>query len=347
MNNYTKSYFGNPSGHWTSQDWGSRSEYNFSELLSENEYHTKFIRLKGSSEDWVKIAKFENLEEIHLYAPTHEQISFISNIKCIKRLKIDCYRPKNIDFLSKLSNLEELSLEAVSGFEDLEPIKSLPKLRTLNLHMLRRVKNFTALESLSELKFLSIHGNFDFHQPVENLNFLEGLKKLEFLIFEYVRILEKERPAYPLIFSNKLKYVEFPRNLFSLEEFGFVAEVLKGVEGAEPSPVIKEIHFFHGNEAWSETVPWQVPDEKIDHIDMHRPLAQAIKTPSGGLLALGGLTDIGETSSKTGYMELLGRGSRGFNSRIKNAEKRCLLHIEKYEQAKTAARQLLADIKRV
>ena len=345
MSDYTNPDLKNPSGHWGSQPWGGISEYNLHQTLSKNEYNAKLVRIKGSTEDWIKLAQFEELEEIHLYAPTHEQISFISNLKGIKRLKIDSYRPQSIDFLSKLSSLEELSLEAVSGFEDLEPIKALPKLRALNLHMVRRVKNFKPLGSLSELKFLSIHGNFDFQQPIEKLEFLEGLEKLEFLIFNNIRILEKVRPAYPLIFLNKLKYVEFPRNMFSLEEFGYVAEILKGVEGAELNPVIKEIHFFHGNESWLEYVPWQTPDEKTDHIDMHRPLTPAIKTSSGALLALSGLTDIGEPSSKTGHIDLLGRGSRGFSSTTKNAEKRCLAHIKKFEQAKTIARQFLANNK--
>lgn len=347
MINYNKSDLENPSGHWKSQPWGSFSEYSLDKIVSENGNKTKLVRIKGSSENWQETLTLKNVEEIHLYLPTHQQISFISNLKGIKRLKIDSYRAKNIDFLSKLTDLEELSLEAVSGFEDLAPISVLSKLRALNLYILRRVKNFAALSSLQNLKFLRLGGNCDFPQPIENLEFFKSLKNLEYLIFDYARVLEKIHPAYAMGFLKNLKYMQIPRNTFSIEDFGYLAEALKGVEGADLKPVIKEIHFFHGNEAWTEYVPWQTPDEKVDYIDMHRPLSPAIKTPSEALLALGELTDIGEPSSKTGYLNLLGRGSRGFSSKIKNAEKRCLAHIEKFEQAKIAARQFLATIKEI
>lgn len=311
----------NPSSYWSFNAEGSHN-YKLHHVLARNEMSAKVVRLSEGWQDSEKISELKNLQEIHLYSPSHEQVELISTLKGIKRLSINSYRPKTIDFLSTMDGLEELSLNAVSGFDDLTPIVSLSNLKALNLDLLRRVKNFSPLSSLQNLKFLRIVGNFDFNQPINDLRFFEGLKNLEYLVLNDVRIMEKENAASPLAHLKSLLYLGLPINAFSVEEYAFIAEALKGVEGAEKEPVLKYIQFSHGNSMWGESVPWQVPDDKVDHIDMHRPLNPAVRTASGAVLALDGLTDIGLPSSKTGHMILLGRGSRGFQSSVKNAEKK-------------------------
>jgi len=334
----------NPSSHWSFSSDGDSNDFKLHKVLERKETDAKWVRLSKNEEEWRKIADFKSLEELHLYSPSDEQIELISTLKGIKRLSINSYRPRTIDFLSKMNGLEELSLNAVSGFDDLTPISSLSNLKALNLDLLRRVKNFSPLFSLKHLKFLRIIGNFDFNQPINDLHFVIGLQRLEYLVLNDVRIIEKENAASPLAYLKSLLYLGLPGNAFSVDEYAFIAEALKGVEGAEKEPVVKYIQFSHGNSMWGESVPWQVPDEKVDHIDMHRPLKPAVRTASGVVLALDGLTDIGLPSGKTGHMILLGRGSRSFQSTLKNAEKRCLAHIEKYHQAKLDARIRLKEM---
>lgn len=334
----------NPSSHWSFSSDGDSNDYKLHEVLERTETDTRLVRLSKNEEDWRKISDFKNLEELHLYSPSHEQVELVSNLKGIKRLSINGYRPKTIEFLAKMTDLEELSLDAVSGFDDISPIQKLPNLRALNLDLLRRVNDFGPLSKLNTLKFLRIVGNYDFNQPIQNFGFCKGLKNLEFLIIDDVRVLEKEHAASPFVHLKSLKYIGMPSNAFPVEEYAFIAEALSEVEGAEKAPVVKYIQFSHGNCMWGESVPWQVPDEKVGHIDMHRPLRPAVRTASGVVLALDALTDIGLPSSKTGHLLLLGRGSRGFQSTIKNAEKRCLAHIEKYNVARQSARKRLAQI---
>lgn len=341
--NYSYANQNNPSGCWTFETWDVVSEYKIQKLSGREDNDVKVIWLSGSSENWQEIERFKNLEEVHLFAGSQEQCNVISKLKGIKRLSLESCRLRNIDFFAEMNHLEELTLVAVSGFDDIEPLVHLKNLTALKLKMLRRVEDFTPLDSLIKLKFLFLGGNFDFQQPIFDLNFFRTLERLEYIIFDYVKILERDWPALPMANLKSLKYVDIPRNTFTIENFALIAEALKGVEGAKPDPVTKDIHFFHGNEAWLENVPWQTPDEKIDHINMHRPLSPGITTASSAILALEGCTDIGEPSSKEGYLNLLGRGSRGFKSTLKNANKRCLAHIEKYEEARKNARIILQE----
>lgn len=300
----------------------------------------KWVYLLGSTDEYKSLKDLKNLEEIHIQYPTHEQIEFISSLTQLKRLKVEDYRPKTIDFLKPLINLEELVLKAVSGFDDLMPIAHLKKLRALNLYMLRRVKDYSPLAALTNLQYLQLGSNFDFPQPVADLEFLRPLRKLEYLIFEYVRILEKEHSSQPLADLENLKFIKMLRNTFSVEDFAFVSEALKGVRGAQLAPVELRVNFSRGNMMWTEYYPWETSVEKIDHIDMAKPIKPAVN----GLADLSdftNLTDLGIPSGKTGMFNLLGRGSRSFETTVKNARKRCLKHIKKYEDAQKNARDYL------
>ena len=341
MTNYDYSNHDNSSNCWSIKPWDIVLEHKLHKVLERQDIETELVRFSRSSENWEQIKNFPHLEEIHVFDATEEQLNFISNLEGIKRLILESCRPKDISFLTKMQTLEELSFDAVSGFDDLSPLSHLTNLKALKLHILRRVKDFSSLSTLSELRFLFLGGNFEFPQPVSDLKFLTGNENLEYLIFDNLKVIEKEWPALPIASLKNLKYIELSRNTFSFENFALLEVALKGVAGADFQPVIKEIHFFHGNEGWLEAVPWQVPDTKIDHIDIHRSLSPGIRTASGAILALDGLTDIGEPSSKEGYLDLIGRGSRGFRSDIKNAEKRCLAHITKYEEAKKTAKIIL------
>lgn len=126
----------------------------------------KIATIGSADESWRNVFTFPALEELTLHEPSHEQLLAISELSILKRLRITHARPKAIDFISSLPDLEELVLEYVSGFSDLAPLRSLTKLRSLHLENLRRVHDFSGLSGISSLKYLSIDGTLDWKQPI-------------------------------------------------------------------------------------------------------------------------------------------------------------------------------------
>ena len=106
------------------------------------------VTFGSDDENWERIFTLPNLEELTLHEPTKEQLQSISKLTALKRLRITHSRPKDIDFISSLVNIEELVLEYVSGFSDLSPLQSLKKLRSLHMENLRRVKEFDGLSGI-------------------------------------------------------------------------------------------------------------------------------------------------------------------------------------------------------
>ena len=65
--------------------------------------------------NWELIGTFPNLEELTLHSPSHEQIAFVSSLWRLKRLRITHARPKSLEFIARLQNLEEVVLECTPG----------------------------------------------------------------------------------------------------------------------------------------------------------------------------------------------------------------------------------------
>ena len=102
-------------GHWNFVPNTQRYAYHMPEWTSGQ----KLISIATISSDdanWELISTFPNLEELTLHNPSQEQLEFVSKLWRIKRLRVTHARPRNIDFLARLQNLEEVILEYVSGF---------------------------------------------------------------------------------------------------------------------------------------------------------------------------------------------------------------------------------------
>ena len=123
---------------------------------------------------WRNVFTFPHLEELTLHSPSLEQLQAIAELSALKRLRITHARPKEITFISPLSHIEELVLEYVSGFSDLSPLCSLPKLKSLHIENLRRVTDFGGLSGLACLRYLRIDGTLDWKQPIADFEFLRG-----------------------------------------------------------------------------------------------------------------------------------------------------------------------------
>jgi hypothetical protein len=185
---------------------------------------------------WRNVFTFPNLEELTLHSPSHEQLQAIAELSGLKRLRITHARPKEITFISSLSQIEELVLEYVSGFSDLSPLRSLPKLKSLHLENLRRVTDFGGLSGLASLRYLRIDGTLDWKQPIADFEFLRGLPNLEVLSFGQI-INKTPYPALlPALALKKLKRLELTWNMLAAEEYALLEVGLHDVDGANWGP---------------------------------------------------------------------------------------------------------------
>lgn len=199
-------------------------------------------------ESWRRIFTFPALEELTLHEPSHEQLLALSELSILKRLRITHARPKEIDFISSLLNLEELVFEYVSGFSDLAPLRSLPKLKALHLENLRRVQSFSGLSGINSLRYLRIDGTLDWKQPIDDFEFLRGLPQLEVLSLGQI-INKSTYPAtLPILTLKKLKRLRLTWNMLPTQEYALLEAGLPGIEGANWGP--------YTCFAYSEGVEW-------------------------------------------------------------------------------------------
>ncbi|MCU0880295.1 MAG: hypothetical protein MUF06_21185 [Pirellulaceae bacterium] len=199
---------------------------------------------------WRNIFTFPNLEELTLHEPSPEQWVAIAELSHLKRLRLTHARPKNLDFLPALANLEELVLEYVSGFSDLAPLRSLARLRSLHLENLRRVHDFGGLAGIESLRYLSIQGTLDWKQPVDDFEFIRGLPNLEFLELWQFACKAPFPAALPLVGLKKLKRLKLTWNMLPTEEYALLEVGLPGVAGARWGPYTQ--FPYSGNEQWFE-----------------------------------------------------------------------------------------------
>ena len=217
--------------HWTVVPNGERFAYQFHDI-EEGDPNIEVATIGKTTPQWQKCLRLPRLAEVTLHEASVEQLEAICECTSIKRLRISHLRPMTIESLSKLVQLEELVLEYVSGFSDLSPLSRLPNLRSLHLENLRRVSDFHGLSGCSSLRYLSIFGTLDWNQPIDNFEFLRGLKKLEQLGFAFVT----SARAYPAFLPAKalksLKAIKLPSNYFATQEYALLSVILDGVTGA-------------------------------------------------------------------------------------------------------------------
>ncbi|WP_238568596.1 hypothetical protein, partial [Algibacter lectus] len=238
MKHHFADFLDREGNYWTTIPNRERHTYK-ADFEIENKNEVKILTISKTQEEkhWKQIFDCPNLEELTLNEPSHEQIQEIKTLTNLKRLRISFYRAKNIEFIEKLYNIEELVLEYVSGFSDLSPLRNLKKLKSLHCENLRRVSNFDGLSGIQSLKFLGIRGTLDWKQPIENFNFFKGLPNLEvFTVWEVIT--KKEYPAFlPLTKLNKLKKISIHYSYFSTEEYVLIQTALPNVNGTKWEPI--------------------------------------------------------------------------------------------------------------
>lgn len=303
-------------GHWSFVPNAQRYGYHMPEWTNGHK-QVSIATISGDDTNWELVSTFPNLEELTLHSPSREQLEFVSQLWRLKRLRITHARPKSLDFLSRLQNLEEVILEYVSGFDDLSPIGNLEKLRALHIENVRRVRDFSGVRNAPCLQYLCIGGTVDWAQPVECFEFLRDIAGLEYLRLMFISAPKIPEPLASLIQLKELSKIALGMNAFPLEVFAWIEAKIPHVEGAVRPAYVK----FGGEdrEIHSRDMRFRMHIEEFEsHPDLfvgadgkryHRLPHQAA---------------------------LLGRGARGLSGSKDAVDKACKAHAEKYARMVSA-----------
>ena len=295
------------------------------EIANKDEVKILTISKTQEKQHWEQIFDCPNLEELTLNKPSHEQVQKTVKLTKLKRLRVSFYRAKDIEFIGKLYNLEELVLEYVSGFSDLSPLRNLPKLKSLHCENLRRVSNFDGLCGIKSLKFLKIAGTFDWKQPIENFSFFNGLQNLEvFSVWQVIT--KKEYPAFlPLCQLKKLKEINIHYSYFSTKEYVLIQTALPNVKGTDWKAI--NIYRWKFISLPYDDYRYKLSDEEIKE-----------KHPEV-IIYNDGRREISDFN--TDWYEFLGKKAGRIKCTSKNAEKKCAEFIEKYNRMKKSTQKLI------
>lgn len=309
-------------GYWTTIPNRERYAYSI-ENVPIGSKEVTIITLGKDDGNWSRALTFPNLEELTLHSPSKEQLEAIGEFRSIRRLRITHARPQTIESIRSLEFLEELVLEYVSGFEDLSPVQGLKRLRAIHLENLRRVSDFGGLSGLGGLRYLSIHGTFDWKQPIGRFEFLDGLPNLEVLGLWQV-INHSPYPALlPATRLKKLIKLRIPGCYLSVEEYALLEEGLPGVEGAK----------------WG---PYQImADKRLElspsDIRSHLPVETLREKYPEVMVNFDGKRTVEDPDSR--WVEFTGKGEKRIKFGAPKTEAKCREAAERYDSLKRMARE--------
>ena len=226
-----------------------------------------------------------------------------------------------------MGGVEELVLEYVSGFNDLSPLQSLKRLRSLHLENLRRVQSFGGLSGIDSLRYLAIYGTLDWKQPIEGFEFLRGLPSLEVLAFWEVINKQSFPAVLPFLNLKNLKRLRLHGSYLAAEEYALLEEGLKGVEGATWGP--------YRTEAF-QRIELSVTDIRA-HLSKE---ALALSHPEV-IVEYDGKRTIADPSSR--WIESTGKRGGRIRCGSANAEAKAREYEKRYDEMKKAARRLIAE----
>ncbi|MDJ0612267.1 MAG: hypothetical protein QNJ29_01220 [Rhizobiaceae bacterium] len=213
-----------------------RFDYHYKDLDEANR-DEEILTITKWDANWKKINEFQNLVELTIHEANQDMLRFPFDISSVRRLRITHARPKALSILHHFSNLEELILEYVSSFNDLSDLSCLSNLKALHIENVRNVRDFSGIGLVPSLEYLCIDGTFDWTQPIENLEFLRNLRRLQLLRLVGVRVLAESEIFRPLLELSVLKKLHLSRGQFLLEDYAFVEANLPHVEGSVLEPI--------------------------------------------------------------------------------------------------------------
>lgn len=278
-------------------------------------------------EHWSKVFTFPNLEELTLHEPTAEQLLAIGSLRCLKRLRITHARPKDIEFVRGISELEELMLEYVSGFSDLTPLSDLKHLRALHVENLRRVSDFSGLAGAVGLQYLAVCGTCDWQQPIADFEFLHGVPNLEVLALWQVKCRQPYPALLPAVRLRHLKELRIHGSYLPTEEYALLEEGLGWVKGAD----------------WGSCRTVAQSQMELAEDDPRNTLSPEVLGSQHPEVVLcnDGRRLIDDPSSL--WFEFTGRGAGRVKCSSAMAEAKCRAQSERYVMLRKQARALIGD----
>lgn len=297
--------------YWTIIPNAHRWQYHYKDIAQAPQ-NCSILTITKNDLNWEILHSFNQLKELTLDHPSHEQVAALSRLTQLKTLRISHYRAKSIDFLSNMKNLKEVVFEYVSGFENLSPFSDLPELKSLHLENLRRVSEFSGLKNCETLEYLAIYGTLDWKQPILNLDFLTGLKKLEYLDFGFIKFLSDFPIFKPLVHASKLHTIKLGMSATSLENFAYLEARFPRIRGAKREPF--RIYKGVTRSVKPTDHTWSLPIAKF------RLLPNTSVSHEGKRLI-----------TKPNVAYLLGKGTRGVYGSIEKIEQKCFEHKKKYD----------------
>jgi hypothetical protein len=287
----------------------------------------KIATVTRDDKNWERMLTFPNLEELTLHRPSPQQLTALSGLTSLKRLRICSANVKDIGFLSPLTNLRELVLEYVSGFSDLAPLRLLQQLRSLCLENLRGVTDFEGLSGLGSLVYLDISGTLDWNQPVADFRFLTGLPELEVLTLSFI-VNKAAFPALlPMLSLKRLKHIRVGSATFSTPEYALLEVGLPRVAGASALPSRRRAY---------RRLPLPPDDARSFLPDaVIRADHPAVRIASTGERTI--------DDPDSCHYDLLGKGVRSIRCSSPQAEQKRIAFEMLYETLKEDARKLLAS----
>lgn len=249
-----------------------RGTHNFADLEEIPKTLTK-LTVTSETKNWERLSQFALMEELTLHGPTDPQFQLLETLPWLKRLRISFFSPTNLKPLRGLHVLEELVLEYVSKFEDLSVLAGLPSLRAVHLENLRRVHDFSVLSG-SAIRTLTIIGTMDWEQPIDNLDFLAEMPRLERFRSWCSRI-GGEAPVLAGLSKSKVSYFSLRENAVPLVDFAWLVAKRPDLHGSIPYVAEEWIddHYRPEVHAKKETTPGMSAEEKKrikDHNTMTR-----------------------------------------------------------------------------
>ena len=183
------------------------------------------------------LAELPNLDTLHLYHPTAEQLGDISAIPRLRRLFLYASATKLLDPLAQLHDLRELSLNSATKVTSLEPLASLASLRTLRLDHFPRITSIDALARLPGLTALnlSVITSSTSAHLIDSLRPLRDLAALTHLAM--LGVVARDRSLAPLHQLANLCEVSIP-NYYSRAEVAALLVNQPNLQGFGVQPAL-------------------------------------------------------------------------------------------------------------
>ncbi len=135
---------------------------------------------------------------------------------------------KDISKIKNLTNLKYLHLGGGTQIENINSIKTLRKLKTLETRALYKINDYSFLKELSELEDLSLWGDpfsalkkINIHS-LDFLNYLPNIVRLDLCMIKL-----KDNNYKPILNLSKLKYLDLPNDKSLEKDIHLFAEFLK------------------------------------------------------------------------------------------------------------------------